>query len=427
MNKPTKFITGMLAIFMALVPLVFGMVGCDTGTGGGSSSRDPGDGVPTINTTRYEAVANASGEPDVIDSYTDGTYNYYLLHVGYVKLVPIAYGDSPYYNGVTPIEVYSSTSKVTTKSIEASIEKCFSNTVTNSDTQEYSAGIKVGATYGIVSGELSAGWKGSWTNAEAKSYSTTNTYTTAESLSTTDTNTIKYTIGENGEAVGSYRLTWFATCDMYLFLKLNANNTQVIEVLESAYARPASYRPLIDYDPDISGEFKKNSNSSSIKVDPDFYKELEIPTKTVKDPVVETPALKTSSSVYVYGGDSIKIDDNSGQKHTDNTHRVGLDIDALKQVGYTKINMAMDIQIRAQDTGDGRKIWLDIDNERVWLVENLNVTNKSWYNVKYNHSVDINSFKNDSRFRFGFSTKEYFLNDAIWYFNEANVTFTATK
>jgi hypothetical protein len=418
------FITIMLA-------LAFGMIGCDTGTGGG---KGPGNGgVPTINTTRYEAVANASKEPEIIDSYTDGTYNYYLRHVGYVKLVPVTYGKSIYYAGVTPMEVTFSETTVTTTSVTNSVTNCVSNTITNGDTQEYSAGIKVGATNGIVSGELSAGWKGSWTKSEAKGYSTTNTYTTAESHSASNTDIIKYTIGENGEVVGSYRLTWFATCDIYLFLKLNANNTQVIEALTSVYARPDSYRYMIDYDPDISGEFKKNSTSDAIKVDPDFYRELEIPTKTVKDPVVETPALKTSSSVYVYDGDSIKIDEGTGPMYTNNTRQVGLDIDALKKAKpeYTKINIAMDIQIRAHDKGDGRKIWLDIDNERVWGVDNLNVTSTSWYNVKYNYSVDINVFKTESKFRFGFDTKDYTwdlgLNNAIWYFNEANVTFTATN
>jgi hypothetical protein len=51
MNKSTKFITGMLAIFTALVPLVFGMAGCAQGTeqdqGQGQQSQ-PEESVLTV-------------------------------------------------------------------------------------------------------------------------------------------------------------------------------------------------------------------------------------------------------------------------------------------------------------------------------------------------------------------------------------------
>jgi hypothetical protein len=133
----------------------------------------------------------------------------------------------------------------------------------------------------------------------------------------------------------------------------------------------------------------------------------------------------------VYDGDSIKIVEGGGDKHTLN-QPVGLDIEELKKLGYKNITVAMSIEIRAQDTGDRRNIWLDIDGSQVWKLENINVNNTSWYKITKTASVPISYFKDSSEFRFGFNLPnegniQYWLNDGIWFFNTADVTFTAVK
>ncbi|GHV67611.1 hypothetical protein FACS1894199_13430 [Bacteroidia bacterium] len=153
-------------------------------------------------------------------------------------------------------------------------------------------------------------------------------------------------------------------------------------------------------------------------------------TSTIESSVATVDIIATSSSVHVYDGDAIRSDYNDGDKHT-LERPVGLNIDALTSLDYTTINIAMSIEIRAQDTGDGRNIWLDIDGSRVWIAENVNVNKTSWYKLNKTASVPIGYFNNSSVFRFGFWTKDYkFLgigNDAIWFFNTADVTFTAVK
>ncbi|GHT67241.1 hypothetical protein FACS189452_04570 [Bacteroidia bacterium] len=154
-------------------------------------------------------------------------------------------------------------------------------------------------------------------------------------------------------------------------------------------------------------------------------------TSTIESEVVPVNIIAFSSSVHVYDGDAITITEGTGHKHTKN-RPVGLDIEALKALGYTTINITMSVEIRAQDKGDRRQIWLDIDGSSVWKEENVNVNNTSWYKISKSTSVPIGYFNNSSVFRFGFNLPnegniQYWLNDGIWFFNTADVTFTAVK
>jgi hypothetical protein len=384
-----NFLIGMAGISLALGMTV---IGCDQGTGGGTGPRN--GGVLTINKTRYETVANTSPEPEIIDSYTDGTYNYYLIHPGYVKLVPIAYGAADDYNGVTPIEVSFSRTEEIGSIVTNSVTSCVSRTVTNSNTQEFSAGLKVGTTFaGVVDAELEAKWKGSWTNAEAKSYSTTSTHTTAESYATKNTDTKKYTIGNNGEAVGKYRHTLIATCDIYLFLKLNANNTQVVEALTSAYARQASYTYVIDYDPDTSGEFKKNSSSNSIKVDPDFYKTLRVPTN--KEPIVTPPVVEPTA---YYTETRTNDLDHVGSSSSDETISPKFSMESLKSLGYNKVRIDVSYRFKAEEIlgGDLRLQVANADKSSELGHKDAGpsiFSDMSWRDGSYSVTASIDSLK----------------------------------
>jgi hypothetical protein len=87
----------------------------------------------------------------------------------------------------------------------------------------------------------------------------------------------------------------------------------------------------------------------------------------------------------------------------------------------------MSIEVRAQDTGDGRDIWLDIDGGQVWKESNINISWTSWRTISYSTTVSVSSLSNSPIFRFGLhQAKDYFWTDAIWFFNTANVTFTAS-
>jgi hypothetical protein len=137
---------------------------------------------------------------------------------------------------------------------------------------------------------------------------------------------------------------------------------------------------------------------------------------------------QTVSSVHVYDGDAIRSDGKRyrGHRHT-KAYSVGLDIDRLKERGYRTIKITMTFEIRAHNVGDGRSIWLDLDEKCVFKQSNLNVNKTEWYYVTYTTNISIDDIKTTTKLRIGFETKPYPFNDAVWWFDEADIRFEAVK
>ena len=140
--------------------------------------------------------------------------------------------------------------------------------------------------------------------------------------------------------------------------------------------------------------------------------------------------VKTSSMVN-YTGDKIRIDEANGKRYTP-YEKVGLDALRLAEIGYTKIEINMDVEIRAQDKGEGRNMWFDLltDGKSTYnqnLLENADLQNTEWENTYASAIVDITKFNKASEFRFGFEqTNTYFWTKAIWWANNPVCYFTAT-
>ncbi|MDR3216251.1 MAG: hypothetical protein LBT55_02390 [Clostridiaceae bacterium] len=148
--------------------------------------------------------------------------------------------------------------------------------------------------------------------------------------------------------------------------------------------------------------------------------------KSINNSMVLTD--KTSVTVHVYDGDSIRSDDSrySGHRHT-KEYAVGLDIDKLKEKGFRAVKVTMTFEIRAQNMGEGRSLWLDLDKRCIFKRSNINVDKMNWYKVTYTVTVSIDDISTASKFRIGLETKASAFSDAIWYFNTANITFEAVK
>ncbi|MDR1905721.1 MAG: hypothetical protein LBQ27_02235, partial [Clostridiales bacterium] len=94
-------------------------------------------------------------------------------------------------------------------------------------------------------------------------------------------------------------------------------------------------------------------------------------------------------------------------------------------LGFKSVDIAITIEIRADNKGDGRSVWLDIDNHNVWKTTDINVKNNNWYSLTFRTTVPIDVFDNSSVFRIGFETERYAFSDAVWWFNTADITFSA--
>jgi hypothetical protein len=144
-----------------------------------------------------------------------------------------------------------------------------------------------------------------------------------------------------------------------------------------------------------------------------------------------------TGKIYQYNGNSVRSDKNNGRKYTKYTD-IGLDFEKLKEIGYTKVNVTIDLELRAHNVGDGRSICMDLstpaDMYRIWEVNNVNVYNTEWNHIEngdskyyYTAALAIDNFDNGVQYRYGFETESYFLTDAVWYYNESYTTFTAAK
>ena len=236
----------------------------------------------TLSTKRYDIIAapQPNDLPIIIHSITDGVYNYYLLDIGYVKNVPISSGDTVKYTGQIPLTVSFTKSTTTTKTIETAVSKTFSESIQESHMNE------LGGKFGVETSGIAKLWGAkfsvevnysrTWGTVTDNTNSITSTYTTAESIANSLENSISFTVGEHGEAVGFYRLSLFSICDIYFLLKTNIDNSQLVECTAIMCARSNNYF-AIDYDVESGGDFKKTSTSKEIVFTENYYKKLPPP------------------------------------------------------------------------------------------------------------------------------------------------------
>jgi hypothetical protein len=427
--KPVLLV-GMSAMALAFA---FVLMSCDTATDSDKttdvvtvtpapSSVKSVQAVINDKTTVLKNTAVSSNGKLVSATYDEATGNYKLLYkIGRINDIFSHYVT----NGIPGGKGYGLTY---TTSKETLTSESLNVTVSESIT----AGVEVGVDYGVVA-------KASVENTVGISLSITETIGQAIAIGAS--------YSYNFEHLGSdklYAFAMFSSMDFYQVFTYDPNNGTAIPIKENAKTlvyydilNKFSYQ-IYEYIPENEIEYKTLEAWGSFT--PAFSSADTAILNSAKEtggtepPPVEPPIVlpvSTSSSIHVYDGDSIKISEQSRPKNT-YYRPVELDIEALEKLGYTKINITMSVEIRAENTGGGREIWLDIDDSSVWKINNLNVDKTSWYTKNYTTSVSIKSFKNSSVFRFGFNTPNYgsvidWFNDAIWWFNTADVTFTAIK
>jgi hypothetical protein len=133
-------------------------------------------------------------------------------------------------------------------------------------------------------------------------------------------------------------------------------------------------------------------------------------------------------TLYLYEG-SIEMKEDKGQNHT-STYSVSYDIASLKALGYTNIQINMQIEVRCSGTPPlyEQDIWFDINNNRVWEDMSFDISSKTWVTVEKTTTISIERFTQAFNFRFGFESKgEFAIYNDGWWFNEGVVTFTAKR
>lgn len=263
--------------------------------------------------------------------------------------------------------------------------------------------------------ELEQSWSSSY-NKES-SVSTADTWSTQANFNHTFT---------ANDPAGSYRYAMYAkVSDVYFVYITSPDKQRLLYWNTSVCVRANEGRELrFEYSVDGTFDYDHPSAEDLLGFPVDFWKNLGDPSNL---PIVQVsynvPGLGDSSSA--------KIHKNTDDKHTGNI-LVGLPIDKLIACGYQTVTVTMEVETRAHgnlDKGNGRKIWLDIDNASVWNQSNINISWTSWTKRTYSATIPITSFNNTSPFRLGFSheSSDNNQNWTTWYFNGATVTFKANK
>ena len=279
---------------LIIILLALCISSCDINLSSGNpdngSSNNPVNGVPPTPSLALRAVpvAASSSAPKVLDSYTDGSKNYYLIDVGYIRNMYVSDVVAPlHYNGITPMSLSRTT--VTSTTIAEAMRDTITNSITQSNTQSGKVGLDVAwkNTLGIgkLESQWSVGlkleWSGSWTNSNTTTRSTETSIT--ETRSRSESVSISFTIGNNGEPAGYYRYALYSVSDVYFILSTSLDNQELLSWDTVACVRDVSFLPHLDYE--VDGNFDNSpTTGNDITFTEDFYKNLPKPSAVLVNP-----------------------------------------------------------------------------------------------------------------------------------------------
>ena len=295
-----KAILQRFIIIVIVAVVVFAITGCDDLTGGNRS----GENKKPVNmgaTQRYETVPYQNPEAGrsiigfgdnnvlIYAGKTSSSY-YYVILLGHVNRVPVAYRQAIEFNGITPMKIGYSVTDVTTETTGNAVNTAQANSVTNSTTEEWSASVSAKTSFlGLVSAGIQEGYSFGIGSETMQSRSTANTFETAYSKTQQVTDTIEATIGLNGEAEGKYRFSLFCTTDVYYVVETNTARTIVKDAYIAVCARPLSYVWGIDYEPDLGGFFGKTAPGDLLGIPNLVLSELPVPDKQLQEEYIPPP------------------------------------------------------------------------------------------------------------------------------------------
>ncbi|MCL2252425.1 MAG: hypothetical protein FWC12_11010 [Treponema sp.] len=319
--------------------LLFTLSACETGEQDSITVFGPPLNAKTSSSTN-------TGIPRVLDSYTDGKNNYFLLDVGYISDMYISTLAAIDYTGV-PIDFVKtiSTSETYTNSLTKTISE--SMTISRTDSTTIGVGLewknKVGI--GIIGSEFTAKSNFEWTwtgeNSSTTTKSTTNTATTVSQYA--ESQTINYKFGTNTNPRGMYRYAVYGICDVYFKIIISISNQELIGWETFVCARPNDYFLRSEYS---ENRVFDNKSINTIDIDENFYKSLPIPTQSpVELTETEFKSIRTST---------VKITD-SGRfdQHFDvvSFDKFNINLDKMKQEGLKTINFNIRLNVREIDDG----------------------------------------------------------------------------
>ncbi|MDR3020071.1 MAG: hypothetical protein LBU66_04115, partial [Treponema sp.] len=280
-------------------------IACDTPTDSGSANKDkkyrypkryqvvPGWTEKGNDTIAIEVTGNKSYRSTsdtasfkylpVIYADREGGSNNYLIYLGRIDNVPITSGTAMYYDGRTPITVSRTASTAVEEMVLESVETAVSVTTVTTSIKQRQSGINFKIGFDFFGTGARAKITNTIQNSTMTGRSITDTSITTQTKIEKSSDIVGVTVGNNDEPVGRYRLTLFATTDVYLTVRLNEDNTgffkDELPPIISVCARESSFTYQLDYDPNTTGDFGRLEEGEMLPI-PDDFSALPLPPGT---------------------------------------------------------------------------------------------------------------------------------------------------
>jgi hypothetical protein len=285
---------------------------------------------PQVGIQRYN-VYPVAGDYKYEHSWTEnGIVDYYAVYLGKVTNVPIAYEAAVYFDGVNTVEATYTAGETTEGEISYSMSSCVEETIGSETIKEAAASIETCVDIGQkdiyqLGVKLGISVKEGSTSSNSKTNSLTETYTSFSRWSATNVREMKMSIGGNGKAVGYYRFTLFATCDVYVDIVVDSSsNEKYYEYM--VCARGSTYAMMLDYSAD--NDFSRGNNTQNL---------------------IAPKQIITSLPAVALGADMVKRDLRTSSE-TVGTVSIPSNIKTAVFIGSATKNYTLDISINERNT-----------------------------------------------------------------------------
>jgi len=338
------------------------------------------------------AASTATGGIEVLDYLQTASSKFYLIYVGPIHNIYINTIASLDYNGMTPMSwtrtTFSETMTTTT------LTETASKTVVKSNTQSGNASFGFKAK-GV---NLKVGWNGTWGKTTTDFRSVETSFTEIKTRS--DSETLAFTVGNNGEPAGWHRYANYGTADHFFIVETSLDKQELKNVSSIICVRDDSIYPKWDYKPHSGGAPNwDNSPETQIPFPDGFHKNLV--------EVVAPPMPKEETNQEVIRGNT-SWEFNNGY-HLDQKYdliNVGtiykyFNFDDMIRRGYKHVSFNISIEAYGIQWGHGR-LWLyssEAKNEIYQQgMKEFNPPNGSWgtFNLKF-EGLPISNFP-DNKF-----------------------------
>jgi hypothetical protein len=326
--KKQRIFTG-LGLAVLIMAVSFALAGCknpasDNGTGGQNIVTKRYTTVPVRSMTRTNRTVGDSDSHVLVSSGIGGDdgIHYYLYYLGYVQSVPIAYKTQYYYNGSTPITITFQKDWVNEETITESTTQTKEKTTTVNASATVTAGVEAEAGVLFAKAKATASLSATLGTEYASAVSVSDTLETAQTKANGESESISATIGDHGEAPGTYRYALFGVTDVYCTFAVNPTTRTVHSIKYTTCARESTYAWGLDFDASEIATFGKTGGGDLLEIPEIDFTKVGAPTDILEgepEPPPPPPPATINAEVTINIGRIIGGATNDGGDNGVNT------------------------------------------------------------------------------------------------------------